>query len=219
VEGFKPNTLHLERAVTDYYRLRYVPAIINVANHLESIGNRGRRVLNTELTKIIEEGLRKAGHRIPSSAKRTVSNVLSAVNGARVVRLKKDVYEALLSIDDTGRLAKTAEARILKIVSGGEGAHKEIKQLRGELRSALRKASDPAPVEAVIKALDEGDLRTLVEERPMLVRDLRNLLAHGRLTREFLLSNKGAPDIGEIISRPAPLYVVATALIAYVLGQ
>ncbi|GEM_PF-4258471 len=219
VEDFKPGTLHLVRAVTDYYRLRYVPAIINVANHLESIGNRGRKILNTELAKIIEEGIRRVKHRIPSSATRTVNDVLEAVEGARVVRLKKEIYEALMSVDDAGRLAKSVEARVLKIIGGGEGSRREIKQLKGELRSALRRASDSAPIEAVIKALEDGDLGALVEERPMMLRDLRNLLAHGRLTRELLLSSRGIPEIAELVSKPAPLYVVATTLIAYVLGS
>ncbi len=218
VEGFEPSTLHLERAATNYYRLRYVPAIIDIANHLESLGNRGRKILNTELARVIGEGIRRVKHRMPPSVIHIANEVLEAVEGARVVRLRKEIYEALVSADDTGRLAKSVESRVLKVISG-RGPRREIKQLKGELRSALRKASDPTPVEAVIKALEEGDLGALIEERPMMLRDLRNLLAHGRLTRELLISSDGVPEIAELVSRPASLYVVATALIAYVLGS
>ena len=172
--------------------------------------------MNTELAKVIEEGIRRVKHRIPSSVIHIANEVLEAAEGARVVRLRKEIYEALVSVDDTGRLAKSVEARVLKVISG-ERPHKEIKQLKGELRSALRKASDPAPIEAVIKVLEEDNLGALVEERPMMLRDLRNLLAHGRLTRELLISSGRVPKIAELVSRPAPLYVVATALIAYVL--
>ena len=216
VEGFEPKTLYLERAVTDYYRLRYVSAIINVANHLESLGNRGRKVLNTELSLIIEEGIRLAGDRIPKSATKVVNEVLNAVKGAKVVRLRKDIYDALMEADESGRLAKSVEARVLKIASGGD-ARRAVKQLKGELRAALRRVGGSEVIKSVINSLDDGNLSALIEERPMVLRDLRNLLAHGRLTRELIVTVDGSPDIASLVSKPVPLYVVATSFIAYVL--
>ena len=157
---------------------------------------------------------------IPPSARSALGEVLRALRGARVVRLRREVYESLTRVDDIGRLAKSAEARILRIIGENEGQGRELKQLRDELRSAIRRASDPGPLKEVLEALESSDIGKLTEERPVQLRDLRNILAHGKLTRELLISEQGKPSISELLRRPAPLYIITTEeLITYLRGQ
>ena len=117
----------------------------------------------------------------------------------------------------------------LSIIAGDESKlARELKQVRGELRAALREArrrGDEEAAQTISGVLEEvkagnADLVThYVIERPVKLRDLRNHLVHGRLSREYVIKGSKLVKGLEVLRKPVMLYLMTSSLIAYVASR
>ena len=232
VGGGKEGFLH--SCLADFYRLRYPSALINLFNYVESLGNKGRSVMSVNLSEAFEEGMKLVKPALRGvRAAHKVEDVLKELRELRIVEVRKEIHDSLASADPTGRLVKSFESRILKaylsITAGSESKPaRELKQVRGELKAALREVRGRGNEEAaqeILRILEDVraggfDLVThYVIERPVKLRDLRNHLVHGRLSREYVIKG-GKPVKGlEVLRKPVMLYLMTSSLIAYVVSR
>ncbi len=232
VEGGREGFLH--SCLADFYRLRYPSALINLFNYVESLGNEGRSIMSVNLSDAFEEGIKLVKPALRGvKAARKAGDVLKELRELRIIEVRKEIHDSLASADPTGRLVKAFESRILKaylsIIAGDESKlARELKQIRGELRAALREArkrGDEEVTQAISGVLEEvkagnADLVThYVIERPAKLRDLRNHLVHGRLSREYVIKGGKLVKGLEVLRKPVMLYLMTSSLIAYVASR
>lgn len=126
-----------------------------------------------------------------------IDEFVDEINSISIVRLRSDLYRFLEIIDETGGLAKTNESITLKLyreIIDGEIVSEVVKQFRGEVKAVLRKCKSMDSVDCSILEELYNDLKNIdnvnsllnnrVEKEPLRLRDLRNFLVHGKLTRE-----------------------------------
>jgi len=232
VRGGREGFLH--SSLADYYRLRYPSALINLFNYVESLGNDGRFIMSVCLSDAFEEGMRLVRPALKGvKAVRRAEDILKELRELRIIEIRKEIYDSLVSADHTGRLAKAFESRILKaylsIIAGDEpGLARELKQVKGELKAALREVrrrGDEEAIQAISEVLEEvkagnADLvARYVIERPVKLRDLRNHLVHGRLSREYVIRGGQLVKGLEVMRKPVMLYLLTSSLIAYVASR
>ncbi len=224
----------LHSCLADFYRLRYPSALINLFNYLESLGNEGRSIMNVNLSDAFKEGIELVKPTLKGvKAVRRAEDVLKELRELRIINVSKEVHDSLASADPTGRLVKAFESRILKaylgITTGDESQPvRELKQIKGELKAALRKAKEGGDEEAaqaisgILREIREGNVDVVthyVTERPVKLRDLRNHLVHGRLSREYVIRGGQLVKGLEVLRKPVVLYLMTSSLIAYVASR
>ena len=65
-----------------------------------------------------------------------------------------------------------------------------------------------------LKNIDNvNSLLNIVEKEPLRLRDLRNFLVHGKLTREYILVENKVLDHIPFINEPIKLYILSTLLL------
>jgi len=223
----------LRSSTADYYRLRYPSSLINLFNYVETLGAEGRALMSVEVGEAFSEGLKIVAPALRGvRALKVGPRVVEELRKLRIMEVRKDVHDALRSADPSGRVAKSFEARVLRaylgVMSGDSvGVRRELRQLRGELKAALREAREGgngdgvAVISRVLEELRGGEdsLTRYVAERPIRLRDLRNHLVHGRLSREYVVREGKVLDGLEILKKPVELYVLTSALLAYVVSR
>ena len=70
-----------------------------------------------------------------------------------------------------------------------------------------------------VKAGNADLVTHYVIERPAKLRDLRNHLVHGRLSREYVIKGGKLVKGLEVLRKPVMLYLMTSSLIAYVASR
>ncbi|WFO74792.1 hypothetical protein J4526_06880 [Desulfurococcaceae archaeon MEX13E-LK6-19] len=223
-------TVFLERSLTDYYRLRYLSSLVNLFNHLEYIGPKGRSLLSQPLKEALSKGYNNLpGHVKKIRVFKKIPELIEEADNVYVVRLKKEIYDYLTQLEDHGKAAKTVETFILELyksIISKENSRASTKQFRGELKHIIRQLKSAGlpvdPIEKLLsnlQRLSREELEQYIEFNRLTLRDLRNFIVHGRLSRELVVYKGKVSELIPFTVEPDKLYLVTTCLLALVGGH
>ncbi len=224
---------YLVDAVSEYFRMRYVSSLVRVFNYLEALGGKGRGFMSRNLCDVLLDSYRRWSSVLRGvGVFKRVGEFVNEINSISIIRLRSDLYSVFRDIDESGGLAKTVESLTLKLyreaIRGGD-VSRILKQLRGEVRVAVKKCRSTNSIDCSVlkelcnslKNIDDisSFLDKLIEKEPLRLRDLRNFLVHGKLTREYVLVEDRVHTSLPFINEPIKLYILASLLLLSITSQ
>ncbi len=226
-----PREPYIAESIAHFYRMRYISALILLFNHIEASGRSGLEIMNTKASTIVHKG----AENISRFLKRLLlyNKVLKLANELdkiRVVMVKLPrLQNDVLGNKEIVNSIKSIESNLLKayqLILENKHPGNYIKTVRGNVKkivSILWKQGnkDYKTFEQILSILNEisrnpEKINDLVEIRPLLVRDIRNYMVHGRLTREYFYYNNKIIKKLDLLENYDNLFLLYTTILSYI---
>ncbi len=225
-----PRETYITESLAHFYRMRYISALILLFNHIEASGRQGLEVMNTRASAIVYKGAeiaRKLLKRLFMYKK--ALNLAKELDNINVVLVKLPrLSNNALKDKDIINSIKSIESNLLKayqLIIEGKHPSNYIKTVRGNVKkiiSILWKQGNEEykSYEEILETLNiitknPEAIKNLVEIRPLLLRDVRNYMVHGRLTREYFYYNNKIVRRIELFENYDNLFLLYTTILSY----
>ncbi len=222
---------YLLESIARFYRMRYISALILLFNHIEASGREGLEIMNEKASTIVRQGAEKLSKLLRRLLlyNRTL-RLAEELDKIKVilVELPKIPVEFIEDPNIVSSL-KSIESNLLKtyqLLVEGKHPGNYVKTAKGNMRKIIsilwkHGAKEYEAFEKILNILSElpekpDSINKLVVIRPLLVRDIRNYMVHGRLTREYFYYNNRIIHEIEVLENYDNLYILYSTILSYV---
>ena len=226
-----PREPYIAESIAHFYRMRYISALILLFNHIEASGRSGLEVMNTSASAIVRRGTESISRFLKRlSLHNKALNLASELDKIRVilVRLPRLPNNVLRDREIVNSI-KSIESNLLKayqLILENKYPGNYIKTVRGNVKKIIsilwkQDSKEYKAFEQILRILSEipenpKKISELVETRSLLVRDIRNYMVHGRLTREYFYYNNKIVRKLDIFENYDNLFLLYTTILSYI---
>ncbi len=232
IDGIKaPREPYLLESIANFYRMRYISALVLLFNHIEASGREGLEIMNEKASTIVRQGannlVRLLRRMLLYNRALKLAEELDRIK-VILVELPRIPVEFLEDSSVVSSL-KSIESNLLKtyqLLVEGKHPGNYVKTVRGNVRKIIsilwkHGVKEREVFEEILNVLSElsenpNAINKLVVIRPLLIRDIRNYMVHGRLTREYFYYNNKIIHKIEVLENYDNLYILYSTILSYI---
>ena len=222
---------YLLESIANFYRMRYISALVLLFNYIEASGREGLEIMNEKASTIVRQGannlVRLLRRMLLYNRALKLAEELDKIK-VILVELPRIPVEFLEDSNVVSSL-KSIESNLLKtyqLLVEGKHPGNYVKTVRGNVRKIIsilwkHGVKEREAFEKILNILSElsenpNAINKLVVIRPLLIRDIRNYMVHGRLTREYFYYNNKIIRKIEVFENYDNLYILYSTILSYI---